>query len=148
LDKEEITSENVDIARLCFGAYQSYDEKPARVEVLVYKDGSRVDTIYGQVNPCKFGDQCEGHSCYCNNPKAYRKCHCSWYYGQKDLDSKCEFYQPNPYWQEGESDFYEQREKTLLYLQSKGLLDIRIEKIDCDAPTYYKGHKSKFREGF
>ena len=144
MKKEEITQENLDIARLAFGAYQSYGDKPASVEVLIYKDGSSIDLIYGQVNPCKFGDQCEGHACYCNHPHAYRKCHCSWYYGEKELDSKCEFYELNPYWQEGDGDFYEQREKTLLYLQSQELLEIEREQVNCDAPQHYKGHKSKF----
>ena len=143
MDKEEITRENLDIARYAFGAYQSYGEKPACVEIVIYKDGSSVEQIYGQVNPCKFGDQCEGHACYCNNPKAYRKCRCSWYYGEKDLDSKCKFFEPNPYWQEGDGDFYEQREATLLYLQSKGLLDIEIEHVDFDAHKYHKGRQSK-----
>lgn len=146
MDKEKITQENLDIARIAFGAYQSYGEKPARVEIYIYKDGSSTESVYGQVNPCKFGDQCEGHACYCNNPNAYRKCHCSWYYGGKGLDSKCEYYEPNPYWQEGDGDFYEQREKTLLYLKSQGLLDIEIEKVDYDAPEFYKGRKSKLLE--
>ena len=144
IDKEKITRENVDIARFAFGAYQSYGEKPARVEVLVYRDGPSIDLVYGQINPCKFGDQCEGHACYCNNPDAYRKCHCSWYYGEKNLDSECEYYEPNPYWQDGEGDFYEQRERTLLYLKSRGLLNIVVEKEDWDAPEHYKGSVSKF----
>ena len=146
MDKEKVTRENVDIARIAFGAYQSYNEKLARVEVMIYKDGSSIIVVYGQVNPCKFGDQCEGHACYCNNPKAYRKCHCSWYCGEKDSDSKCEFYEPNPYWQDGDGDFYEQRDKTLLYLQSQGLLDIAVERFDVDPPKLYRGHKSKFME--
>jgi len=102
--KEEITPANLDIARYAFGAYQSYGDKPAKINVLVYKDGSSINLVLGQVNPCLFGDQCEGHACYCNNPLAYRKCHRSYYYGEKELDSKCEFYKPNPYWQDGDGD--------------------------------------------
>jgi len=124
MEKEEVTNKNLDVARLVFGAYQSYSEKPAMVEVTVYNDGTSTDEIYGQVNPCKFGDQCGGHACYCNNPKAYRKCHYSSYYGEKDLDSKCDFYEPNPYWQSGEGDFYEQRNETLRYMKSLGLVEL------------------------
>ena len=144
MDKEKVTNENIDIARFAFGAYQSYTDKPAAVEVFIYKDENSIDIVYGQVNPCKFGDQCEGHACYCNNPKAYRKCHCSWYYGDKELDKKCEYYESNPYWQDGDGDFYEQRDKTLLYLKEKGLLEISIEKLDIEAPIHYKNHHSIF----
>jgi len=148
MDKEKITQENLDIARLAFGAYQSYGEKLARVEVAIYKDGTSVDEVYGQVNPCKFGDQCEGHACYCNNPRAYRKCHCSWYYGQKELDSKCDFYEPNPYWQEGDGDFYEQRDATLRHMNSLGQVEIEFRKINREPHEFYKGRKSAFYEIF
>ena len=144
MDKEQITNENVDIARWAFGAYQSYANKPASVEVLIYEDGNSIDFIFGQVNPCKFGDQCEGHACYCNHPKAYRKCLCSWYYGDEKLDKKCEFYEPNPYWQNGGGNFYEQRDKTLLYLKEKGLLEISVKKLTAETPSNYKNHHSIF----
>ena len=144
MDKEKITEENLDIARLAFGAYQSYVDKPASVNVLIYRDGNSIDLIFGQVNPCKFGDQCEGHACYCNNPKAYRKCHYSWYCGEKDADKECEYYEPNPYWQDGDGDFYERRDKTLLYLKAEGLLEIFSERTDSEAPSHYKNHHSMF----
>ena len=143
MDKGKLNNETVDIARFALGAYQSYSDKPARVKIAKYKDGASVEYIYGQVNPCLFGDQCEGHSCYCNHPKAYRKCHRSWYYGEKDEDKQCEFYKTNPYWQDGDGDFYEQREKTLLYLKEKGLLEIDIEEVNHNAPAFYKERKSK-----
>ena len=143
VEKEKVTEENVDIARLALGAYHSYGEKPAAVTIFIYKDGNSIEEVFGQVNPCKFGDQCEGHACYCNHPNAYRKCHCSWYYGVKELDSKCKYYEPNPYWQDGDGDFYEQRDKTLLYLREKGLLEIEIEKLEVEAPKYDKNRKSK-----
>lgn len=147
-EKTKVTKENVDIARLAMGAYQSYSEKPARVEVLIYTDGSSVDNYSGQINPCVFGDQCEGHACYCNNEKApYRKCHRSWYYGKKELDSECEFYQPNPHWIDGNGDFYEQREKTIDELHKKNLVEIEINRIDDTPPKWYKGKKSKFYNG-
>ncbi len=147
MNRQKITRKNVDVARLALGAYQSYASKPASVEVLVYNDGNSIDLVYGQVNPCKFGDQCKGHACYCNHPKAtWRKCHCSWYYGEKDRDKECEFYEPNPYWKNGEGDFYEQREKSLLFLKEQGLLGISVERIDVEAPSHYKNHKSKFLE--
>ena len=141
---EELQEGSFDLARFVFGAYQSYGEKPASVTVEVYRDGTCVELVRGQVNPCKFGDQCEGHSCYCNCAESpYRKCHNSWYYGENDADSKCEFFQPNPYWQEGEGDFYEQREKTLLYLQSQNLLELEIEQVDSEPDEYYKGRRSE-----
>jgi hypothetical protein len=143
--KTEVTQENVDIARLAMGAYQSYTDKPARVEVFAYNDGSSAHDISGQINPCLFGDQCEGHACYCNNEKAgCRKCHFSWYNGEKDLDKTCEFYEPNPYWIEGKGDFYEQRDATIADLHAKGLVEIEITKIDNTPPEHYKGKKSKF----
>lgn len=136
--------ENIDIARVAMDAYQSYDDKPARIEVLRYNDGSEMDLFYGQINPCEYGDQCEGHACYCNNPDAYRKCHCSWFYGEKDLDGECRFYSPNPYWQDGSGDFYEQRNKTVLHMKALGLVKIDIIEIDNEPPEWYKGKKSKF----
>ena len=144
MNKKKVTSENVDVARLAFGGYQSYTNKPASVEVLICKDGNSVDLIYGQVNPCKFGDQCGGYACYCNHPLSDYKCRYSWYYGNKELDSKCEYYETNPYWQDGDGDFHEQRDKTLLYLKEKGLLKISVERLDIDAPAHYKNHHSKF----
>jgi hypothetical protein len=147
MEKQKINQEDVDIARLAFGAYQSYDTKPARVEVLIYTDGSEVDLYYGQINPCLFGDQCEGHACYCNNEKSgYRKCHCSWYNGEKDSDKKCKFSAPNSYWQDGDGDFYEQREKTIMDLHAKGLVEIEITRIDNTPPEHYRGKKSNFLE--
>jgi len=143
--KRKITNKNLDIARVAFGAYQSYGSKPAMVEVLIYEDGSSIDLVYGQVNPCKFGDQCEGHSCYCNHPKAqWRKCHRSWYLGIKKEDSQCELYEPNPYWQDGKGDFYQQREQTLLYLKEQNLLEINTSKLTATVPTHHKGKKTKF----
>ena len=144
MDKEKVTNENIDIARFAFGAYQAYSDKPVSIEVLIYKDGNSIDLVYGQINPCKFGDQCESHSCYCNHPKGYRKCHYSWYYGDKEADKNCEYYEPNPYWQDGNGDFNEQRDKTLLYLKEKGLLEISIEKLDAEAPKHYKNYHSLF----
>ena len=137
---------NLDVARVAFGAYQSYADKPARVEIAVYKDGTAVVYPYGQVNPCSFGDQCEGHACYCNNPKAYRKCPCSWYLGEKDADKECEFYEPNPYWQDGDGNFYEQRDETLLFLKKQGLLEIEISKVDSEPDELDKGRRTKLIE--
>ena len=45
--KETITAETIDIARYAFGAYQSYAEKPARIEVWVYTDGNSADMASG-----------------------------------------------------------------------------------------------------
>jgi hypothetical protein len=142
--KKEITPDNIDIARVVFGAYQSYGEKPAAVEIDLYSDGTAVEQIFGQVNPCKFGDQCEGHACYCNCPNedSPRKCRRSWYEGKVDEDKKCKNYQPNPYWQAGDGDFYQQRNKTLLYLKEQGLLTIEISKTKRIPDDFYKGRKS------
>lgn len=141
-DKKQIDSENVDLARFAFGAYQSYGEKPASVEIAVYSDGTAVEEVFGQVNPCIYGDQCEGHACYCNHKNAYRKCRNSWYYGEKNKDSECKFFKPNPYWIDGDGDFYQQRNQTLLSLKSQGLLNIEVSELDCEPDEFYKGRKS------
>jgi hypothetical protein len=145
-DKKQVNSNNIDIARIAFGAYQSYSDRPAAVNITVYNDGTSVEEIFGQVNPCLYGDQCEGHACYCNNKNAYRKCRNSWYYGEKNKDSECKYYKPNPYWQDGDGDFYEQRNKTLLFLKSQKLLNIEVLHINDLPDNFYKGRKSDLLE--
>jgi len=61
--------------------------------------------------PCLYGERCETHAVYCNNPDSdYRKCHHSWYYGRvasildKTNDETCEWFKPNP-------DFKEDKDK-------------------------------------
>jgi hypothetical protein len=105
--------EDVDLARYAFGAYQSYGNKPARIE-----DGE----VFGQVNPCKFGEQCGGHACYCNHPKGGRKCYRSWYTGGQEPDNECELFEMNPYWRQVSDDFYENRDATIKHLREQGLL--------------------------
>jgi hypothetical protein len=100
-----------DIARIVFGAYPN--EKPVRIEG---------DDIYGMVNPCRFGFQCEKHSCYCDHEDGPRKCHYSWFTGGEEPDSQCELFEPNPYWQEG-GDFYDSRDATIAEMDRLGLVE-------------------------
>ena len=110
----------IDIARMAFGAYQSCQDKPVRVEV---DPQTGKDNLFGMINPCRFGDQCEWHACYCNNEESeYRKCHYSWFTGGSTSDRYCEYYEPNPYWQEV-GDFYESRRATLAYMKGLGLVE-------------------------
>lgn len=117
---------DLDIARMAFGAYQAGQEKPVRIETHTKTNGEKYELIFGMVNPCIYGDQCEGHACYCNNDAApYRKCRNSWFYGEKDADSKCEFFKPNPHWIDGDGDFYQQREITIESMKQKDLVELR-----------------------
>ncbi len=51
---------------------------------------------------CKFGNLVEGHAVYCHseNPDAPRKCRRTWYTGGEVKDEDCEFYEPNPNFEE------------------------------------------------
>lgn len=125
-EKADVTAKNVDLARFAFGAYQAYGAKPVRIERYTDGEGNPGQDIFGQVNPCRFGDQCGGHACYCNHPESTRKCHFSWYYGGErgTEDKDCPFFEANPYWQESESgDYYEGRTLTIAALKEKDMVD-------------------------
>ena len=123
-----VTGENADLARLVFGAYQARCDKPVGVEHGKKGDGTPYEEVFGMINPCRFGDQCEGHACYCNHPDGPRKCRKSWYYGGEERDQDCEYYEPNPHWQEAESgDYYEGRTRTLAHMREQGLVEDREE---------------------
>lgn len=134
--------DQLNIARLAFGAYQAHAEKPAAVESWVDPNGKQQEAYYGMVNPCLYGDQCESHAVYCNNNAApWTKCHRSWYYGGERYpyssthdeedegawDQDCPYFAPSPHWQgaEGE-DYYAAREKTVAHLREQGLLEERV----------------------
>jgi hypothetical protein len=106
-------NDNFDLTRLFLGAYQSREEKPVRVE-----DGE----VFGQVNPCRYGEQCGWHACYCNHAKGPRKCRRSWYTGGKEPDAACEHYEANPYWRERET-FEAGRKATIAWLREQGLVE-------------------------
>jgi len=110
---------DVDVARLAFGAYQSYQDKPARI--------SAGGEYFGMVNPCRFGDQCEWHAVYCNHEKGYRKCHYSWYTGGKNPDRACELFEPNPHWRTETGDFYDDRDRTVVRMRGLGLVEVEEE---------------------
>ena len=111
---------DVDVARLAFGAYQSYQDKPARISA----DGQ----YFGMVNPCRFGDQCEWHACYCNHESGtYRKCHYSWYTGNVEPDRSCELFEPNPHWRTETGDFYDDRDRTVARMKELGLVEVEEE---------------------
>jgi hypothetical protein len=103
---------DIDIARAALGAYEGLDEQP-----VVVRDGE----VFGMVNPCRFGDQCGTHACYCNHEDGPRKCRCSWFTGGGTPDSECELFEPNPYWQE-QGDYYESRDATVAVMDEKGLV--------------------------
>ncbi len=77
------------------------------------KKATKTENIVAMVNgveldqPCLYGERCETHAVYCNNPKSdYRKCHHSWYYGRaasildKNNDETCKWFAPNPKFKE------------------------------------------------